>query len=114
MAHLRATDSSDAGSSFSALFEYLNALRVSKNGDIPGNGRYPALQNSTLIFWLTDGTSFSSFTNVENQINIPLGKTSQLSGFLEPFRWEQRLYTILLGDQPQNPLIGALADSMSG
>jgi hypothetical protein len=38
---------------------------------------------------LTDGTSFSSSTNVENQINIPLGKTSQSSGFLEPFRWEQ-------------------------
>ena len=86
---LQATDSSDAGNSFSALFEHLTARRICNGGDVPGKGRYPALQDSTLIFWLSDGTPFSSSTSVDNQINIPLGRSSQSSGFLEPFRWEQ-------------------------
>lgn len=34
--YLKALDFSDAGSSFSALFDFLNAVRVCDGGDVPG------------------------------------------------------------------------------
>ena len=51
-----------------------------------------------------------------DRIHIPGGKTPGIDGFYEPFRWEQRLYTLILSsdDRAVNTQIRALSEHMGG
>jgi hypothetical protein len=49
---LAATDQSDAGMGFSALFDYLNALRIVEFGDIPGKVTSDLSQAGIRQFWI--------------------------------------------------------------
>ncbi|KAJ1342323.1 hypothetical protein BSLG_003246 [Batrachochytrium salamandrivorans] len=79
-------------------------------------GRYLGGHEATLIFWFTDGFGFNSAAGVEDTINIPGSKLSGLDYAIEPFRWEQRLYTIGLMPEsaPVNPHLTAMSDVMGG
>ncbi|UXI19949.1 hypothetical protein NH340_JMT05892 [Sarcoptes scabiei] len=77
-------------------FDYLNLNRMQNGVDIYGYGRLPFYQESAVVILFTDGGKYTSNTNVQEDINIPTshGPGSELNS--EPFRWDQRLYTIVL------------------
>ncbi|KAJ3270519.1 Integrator complex subunit 6-like [Terramyces sp. JEL0728] len=111
-----ATNNSNPGATMSALFDYLNANRTQAKLDVRGKGRYPAQQESTLIFWVTDGMQFSNGLTVTDRINIPGLKSPGADNYLEPFRWEQRLYTIALMHelQPVDAQVSIMSDVSGG
>ncbi|KAJ3000296.1 hypothetical protein HDV02_006508 [Globomyces sp. JEL0801] len=84
--NLQAQDMSNAGASLSALFGLLNLHRVMGKRDVVG------------------------------KINIPGLKTTGADGFLEPFRWEQRLYTIALVHDHSKIMsqVNVMSDVMGG
>ncbi|KAH6578586.1 hypothetical protein BASA60_003552 [Batrachochytrium salamandrivorans] len=113
---LKATDMTSAGPAMASIFDYLAAYRMRNRIDPPGVGRYLGGHEATLIFWFTDGFGFNSAAGVEDTINIPGSKLSGLDYAIEPFRWEQRLYTIGLMPEsaPVNPHLTAMSDVMGG
>ncbi|KAI9014664.1 hypothetical protein BC832DRAFT_162911 [Gaertneriomyces semiglobifer] len=96
--NLQAHDLSTAGTTFAALFEYLDVYRLKNGMDSVGRGRYIADIESTTIFWFTDAYKFVTRKGekwvVENDLHIPRLRTPGNEFYLEPFRWDQRLYTL--------------------
>ncbi|KAJ8322587.1 hypothetical protein QVD99_000972 [Batrachochytrium dendrobatidis] len=113
---LKATDMSTAGPAMASIFDYLAAYRLRNKIDPPGVGRFPGGHESTLIFWFTDGSGYSGPAGVEDNINIPGSRLSGLEYSVEPFRWEQRLYTIALMPEsvPVSSHLTAMSDVMGG
>ena len=105
---LQAVDLSDVGNAFGKVFECLNAHAGSLGMNLPGGGRYLAIQETTIIFFLTDGSKYTVPSQakaaklVDIEFSIPSLKTAGSEFYVEPFRWEQRLYTIHL-ETPNHP-----------
>eukprot|EP00842_Homolaphlyctis_polyrhiza_P005028 jgi/Hompol1/5526/HPOL_001292-RA len=84
--NLEAEDMSDAGAALQQMFDYLNVRRTKDKRDLPGVLHIPGL--------------------------VMPGSTA----YLEPFRWEQRLYTIALLPEgvPLHPDIATLTQNING
>ena len=109
-----AVGTSDAGKSFANLFELLNLYRISQ-GSVCGKGWCPGNEESCLIFWITDSTLYTNFDKVFDNLQIPGLKTLGAEGHIEPFRWEQRLYTIVMdGKNEIRPPSNLMTDSVGG
>ncbi|TPX60147.1 hypothetical protein PhCBS80983_g02021 [Powellomyces hirtus] len=95
---LQATDLSTAGATFGTVLEYLDAYRRSNSFDTIGRGRYPADSETTTIFWFTDGSNFSEKSGdkwvLSDELHIPRLQTPGQEFYHEPFRWDQRLFTL--------------------
>ncbi|KAI8822622.1 uncharacterized protein EV422DRAFT_407263 [Fimicolochytrium jonesii] len=95
---LQATDLSTAGTTFAKVFEYLDAYRRRNNFDNIGKGRYPADAETTNIFWFTDGGHYSEKLRdkwvLSDELHIPRLQTPGQEFYFEPFRWDQRLFTL--------------------
>ena len=119
IAHLKGSEAfgcSDAGSALANLFDMLNVYRTQDGGDLPGKGRYPGSQETCLIFWITDDTMYSNDHSVTEKLNIPGLKSPGADAYLEPFRWEQRLYTIVLASKSDEtkPVTGIMSEAVGG
>ncbi|KAJ3150362.1 Integrator complex subunit 6 [Geranomyces variabilis] len=108
---LQATDISSAGATFGKMFEYLDLYRRTRNFDTIGRGRYPADAETTTIFWFTDGGHFAE-TSAEkcmlsHELHIPQLQTPGQEFYIEPFRWDQRLFTLWMTENadPQSTVI---------
>ncbi|KAF9428483.1 Integrator complex subunit 6 [Podila epigama] len=113
---LKAQDLSSPGASLSTVFDLLNSYRVYHGIDTPGSGRFPGSIEPCVILWFTDGGKQSSTTGVFERLNIP-GITSPGADYYhEPFRWDQRLYTIFLEPNADvvDPQLSILSNVMGG
>lgn len=95
--NLRATDMSDLGSSIKQAFELMNQIRLALNWDNYGLGRMPGNTNVGVCVVLTDATTFSGADGMmQDALTIPPSTAVGADLTLEPYRWDQRIYTIAL------------------
>ncbi|KAG0338615.1 Integrator complex subunit 6, partial [Podila humilis] len=113
---LKAQDMSNPGASLSTIFDLLNAYRVYQSIDSPGSGRFPGTIEPCIILWFTDGGKQSTKAGVFDRLNIPAITSAGADIFVEPFRWDQRLYTIFLEPNADvvDPQLSILSSVMGG
>ncbi|KAF8938344.1 Integrator complex subunit 6 [Haplosporangium gracile] len=113
---LKAQDMSNPGSSLSTIFDILNAYRIHHNIDTPANGRFPGTIEPSIIMWFTDGGRQSSPAGILDRLNIPGVTSAGVDYYHEPFRWDQRLYTIFLEPNAEmvDPQLSILSTVMGG
>ncbi|KAG0371743.1 Integrator complex subunit 6, partial [Mortierella sp. AD032] len=113
---LKAQDMSNPGSSLSNIFDILNAYRVHHNIDTPANGRFPGTIEPSIIMWFTDGGRQSSPAGILDRLNIPGVTSAGVDYYHEPFRWDQRLYSIFLEPNAEmvDPQLSILSTVMGG
>ncbi|KAG0096731.1 Integrator complex subunit 6 [Podila epicladia] len=113
---LKAQDMSNPGMSLSTVFDLLSAYRVYHSIDTPGSGRFPGSIEPCVILWFTDGGKQSSPAGVFDRLNIPGITSAGADYFHEPFRWDQRLYTIFLEPNAEvvDPQLSILSNVMGG
>ncbi|KAF9537718.1 Integrator complex subunit 6-like [Mortierella hygrophila] len=113
---LKAQDMSNPGSSLSTIFDILSAYRVHHNIDTPANGRFPGTIEPSIIMWFTDGGRQSSPAGILDRLNIPGVTSAGVDYYHEPFRWDQRLYTIFLEPNAEmvDPQLSILSTVMGG
>ncbi|KAF9132671.1 Integrator complex subunit 6 [Mortierella sp. 14UC] len=113
---LKAQDMSNPGSSLSTIFDVLNAYRVHHNIDTPANGRFPGTIEPSIIMWFTDGGRQSSPAGILDRLNIPGVTSAGVDYYHEPFRWDQRLYSIFLEPNAEmvDPQLSILSTVMGG
>ncbi|CAF3070246.1 unnamed protein product [Rotaria sp. Silwood2] len=94
---LEATGLTQMGSAIKQAFDLLNLNRHAADHDTYGCGRFPHLLEPSLIIVITDKQKLTTLAGVQNEINIPMN-TGPLGSELtkEPFRWDQRLFAIVL------------------
>ncbi|KAI9023368.1 hypothetical protein DFJ74DRAFT_85005 [Hyaloraphidium curvatum] len=116
--NLRAeSEAFDVGRAFNALFEHLNLNWVAGGYDTAGFGRFVGWYEMCFVFWYTCAERASSAPGAEGEtISIPGLRTPGANHFLEPFRWDQRLSTLLLQSEPPTapPNLLAQATAMAG
>ncbi|EDV21912.1 uncharacterized protein TRIADDRAFT_59612 [Trichoplax adhaerens] len=94
--NLQATGYSQMDLALREAFNLLNVNRMVSGIDKYGQGRDPHSIEPAVIITLTDGCKLTSAQGIANELIIPL---SQLSGdelTKEPFRWDQRLFSIVI------------------
>ena len=65
--------------------------------DTPGKGRKPWLVNPTLVLLLTrGGPSMSLVHGIRNALDLPVSRTPGSGLFSTPFRWDTKMFTIVL------------------
>ncbi|KAG0295580.1 Integrator complex subunit 6 [Linnemannia gamsii] len=113
---LKAQDMSNPGSSLSTIFDILNAYRVHHNIDTPASGRFPGTIEPSIVMWFTDGGRQSSPAGILDRLNIPGVTSAGVDYYHEPFRWDQRLYTIFLEPNAEmvDPQLSILSTVMGG
>ncbi|KAI1315117.1 Integrator complex subunit 6 [Mortierella claussenii] len=113
---LKANDVSNPGSSLSTIFDLLNVYRVYHGIDTPASGRFPGTIEPSIILWFTDGGKQTSTAGTLDRLNIPGIATAGADYYHEPFRWDQRLYTIFLEPNAEvvDPQLSILSTVMGG
>lgn len=95
--NLRATDLSDVGGALKQAFELMNQIRLQFNWDSYALGRAPWNTNISVCVLLTDATKLSSADGlVQDTLTIPPSNAVGAELTLEPYRWDQRLFTVAL------------------
>lgn len=95
--NLQATGLSTLGTSLKEAFDLLNLYRLHSGIDNYGMGRNPFYVEPALVVCITDGSKLSSQNGVHEELHLPMHTT--LPGHeltTEPFRWDQRLFSIIL------------------
>ncbi|KAF9974026.1 Integrator complex subunit 6 [Actinomortierella ambigua] len=125
---LKAKDTSNPGVPLSVVFDVLNCHRIITpvNPSIPnhpnntfdnhGQGRYPGGIEPCIILWFTDGGRQATASGVLDRLQLPGITSAGAELYNEPFRWDQRLYTIFLEPQPDlvDPQLGILSNFTGG
>ncbi|KAF9112977.1 Integrator complex subunit 6 [Mortierella sp. AM989] len=113
---LKANDMSNPGSSLSTIFDLLNVYRVYHGIDTPASGRFPGTIEPSIILWFTDGGRQSSPAGTLDRLNIPGITSAGVDYYHEPFRWDQRLYTIFFEPNTEmvDPQLSILSTVMGG
>lgn len=95
--NLTANGMTTIGPALKNAFDYLNINRLQTGIDTHGSGRCPYYLEAAIIIAITDGTRYTSTTNVQPELNLPMvNHTPGAELTLEPFRWDQRLFSIVL------------------
>ncbi|CAF1395848.1 unnamed protein product [Adineta steineri] len=94
---LEATGLTQMGAAIKQAFDLLNLNRHAADHDTYGCGRFPHLLEPSIIIVITDKQKLTTPAGVLNEINIPMN-TGPMGSELtkEPFRWDQRLFAIVL------------------
>lgn len=96
--NLTATGMTLLGSALKNCFDLLNLNRMQTGIDTYGQGRSPFFLESCIIIAITDGGKIMSERfGVQEELNLPMNNSipgSELTK--EPFRWDQRLYALVL------------------
>lgn len=108
--NLVATDLSAVGAALKRAFDLLNLVRFSSNFDNYGLGRIPWLPEPSVVILLTDGGALTSHTGVLSNLVLPPTPQPGSELTVEPFRWDQRLFSVLL----RPPSTSAASDAPGG
>ena len=104
--NLEANGMTTMGSALKQVFDTLNVNRMQTGIDMYGQGRYPFYLEPAVIVTITDGGKLTTQASVQFELNLPMHSSvpgSELTR--EPFRWDQRLYALVLrmaGTPPMN------------
>ncbi|RLN94478.1 hypothetical protein BBJ28_00006208 [Nothophytophthora sp. Chile5] len=94
---LRAADLSDVGAALKQAFELMNQIRLQFNWDSYALGRAPWNTNVSVCVLLTDATMLSSADGlIQDALTIAPSSTVGADLTFEPYRWDQRLFTVAL------------------
>ena len=96
--NLKASGMTNLGPSLKYTFDLLNVNRMQSGIDTYGQGRSPFYLEPAVIISLTDGCHFSTMTGIQKDIHLPMDAAMVPGSELtkEPFRWDQRLFSIVL------------------
>lgn len=89
---------SNLGLAIQVAFDLINCDRWENELDTIGRGRLPWMIKPTSIIVFTDGGKLTSQGNIKNELVLP-GSTlpaTHLKPYLEPFRWDQRVFSLTL------------------
>ncbi|KAJ8252949.1 hypothetical protein GJAV_G00207510 [Gymnothorax javanicus] len=95
--NLQAVGLTTVGQSLRTAFDLLNLNRLVTGIDNYGQGRNPFFLEPSIIITITDGSKLTSSSGVQEELHLPL--TTPLPGSeltKEPFRWDQRLFALVL------------------
>ena len=95
--NLTATGMTSLGASLKHSFDLLNLNRMQTGIDTYGQGRSPFFLEPSIIIVITDGGKLSSTSGVHEDLTLPMHSNvpgSELTK--EPFRWDQRLFALVL------------------
>ncbi|KYR00824.1 type A von Willebrand factor domain-containing protein [Tieghemostelium lacteum] len=93
--NLNAKDMSNLSYSIQKAFDLLNQFRIQSSIDNYGQGRIPWYIDPGVIILISDGGSLSTFNNIMDTFTQPRNQSfPDLSN--EPFRWDQRMFSMLL------------------
>jgi len=117
--NLEAAGMTTMGSALKAVFDTLNINRMQSGIDMYGQGRYPYYLEPAVIVVVTDGGKLTTLNQVQKELNLPMaggavGGLNPVPGAeltREPFRWDQRLYALVLRMAGHPPLSGAGGES---
>lgn len=96
--HLTATGVTNMGPALKNAFDLLNLNRMQSGIDTYGIGRAPYYLEPSMIIVITDGSSLTSQNGVQLTLELPMQNHAVPGSELtrEPFRWDQRLYSLVL------------------
>jgi len=117
--NLEAAGMTTMGSALKAVFDTLNINRMQSGIDMYGQGRYPYYLEPAVIVVVTDGGKLTTLNTVQRELNLPMtaGAVGGMSGVpgaemtREPFRWDQRLYALVLRMAGHPPMSGGGGES---
>ena len=95
--NLTATGMTTMGPSLKHSFDLLNLNRMQTGIDTYGVGRCPFYLEPSIIIVITDGGKLCSSNGVQDELTLPMHSAvpgSELTK--EPFRWDQRLFALVL------------------
>ena len=95
--NLEASGMTTMGSALKQVFDILNINRMQTGIDMYGQGRYPFYLEPAVILVISDGGKLTTLGSVQSELNLPMHSSvpgSELTR--EPFRWDQRLYALVL------------------
>ncbi|XP_050089395.1 integrator complex subunit 6 [Anopheles aquasalis] len=95
--NLQSTGLTSMGEALKNAFDLLNLNRMQSGIDTYGQGRCPFYLEPSVIIVLTDGGKYTFRNGVHQEIILPLH--AQMPGTKltkEPFRWDQRLFSLVL------------------
>ncbi|XP_060793212.1 integrator complex subunit 6 isoform X1 [Neoarius graeffei] len=103
--NLQAVGLTTFGQSLRTAFDLLNLNRLVSGIDNYGQGRNPFFLEPAIIVAITDGSKLTSTSGVQDELHLPLMTPlpgSELTK--EPFRWDQRLFSLVLRISGHAPL----------
>ncbi|XP_056098325.1 integrator complex subunit 6 [Rhinichthys klamathensis goyatoka] len=95
--NLQASGLTTLGHALRAAFDLLNLNRLVSGIDNYGQGRNPFFLEPSVIITITDGNKLTHSSGVAEELHLPLNSPlpgSELTK--EPFRWDQRLFALVL------------------
>ncbi|XP_078067856.1 integrator complex subunit 6 isoform X4 [Mustelus asterias] len=95
--NLQATGLTTLGQALRASFDLLNLNRLVSGIDNYGQGRNPFFLEPSVIITISDGSRMTNNGGVQEELHLPLNSPlpgSELTK--EPFRWDQRLFALVL------------------
>lgn len=95
--NLTATGMTTLGPSLKQSFDLLNLNRMQTGIDTYGQGRCPFYLEPSVIIVITDGGKLSNSGGIQDTLTLPMHSFvpgSELTK--EPFRWDQRLFALVL------------------
>eukprot|EP01112_Ceratiomyxa_fruticulosa_P021136 TRINITY_DN7363_c0_g1_i1.p1 TRINITY_DN7363_c0_g1~~TRINITY_DN7363_c0_g1_i1.p1 ORF type:complete len:826 (-),score=170.60 TRINITY_DN7363_c0_g1_i1:39-2516(-) len=94
--NLSAKDLTNLGPTLKRTFDLASQFRLQSGIDNYGQGRNPWYMEPTMVILITDGGSITTLTQVIDHLTLPLNPTPGSELTMEPFRWDQRLFSIVL------------------
>ncbi|XP_042196829.1 integrator complex subunit 6 isoform X2 [Callorhinchus milii] len=95
--NLQASGLTTLGQALRTSFDLLNLNRLVSGIDNYGQGRNPFFLEPSIIITMTDGSKMTNNAGVQEELHLPLNSPlpgSELTK--EPFRWDQRLFALVL------------------
>nr|XP_033803820.1 integrator complex subunit 6 [Geotrypetes seraphini] len=95
--NLQAVGLTTLGQSLRTAFDLLNLNRLVTGIDNYGQGRNPFFLEPAIILTITDGSKLTTTGGIQEELHLPLNSPlpgSELTK--EPFRWDQRLFALVL------------------
>ncbi|OAF69624.1 hypothetical protein A3Q56_02610 [Intoshia linei] len=107
--NFKSTGLTTTGNALKNTFQLLNINRLQTGVDTYGQGRTPYFLEPAIIVFITDGCQMNNPYEITNDIQLSLSEIPGLELTYEPFRWDQKLFVIVL----QIPGIMVFNDSIN-
>lgn len=94
--NLQSTGLTSMGEALKNAFDLLNLNRMQSGIDTYGQGRCPFYLEPSVIIVITDGGRYTFKNGIHPEITMPLTQFTGMKLTKEPFRWDQRLFSLVL------------------
>ncbi|KAF0716838.1 Aste57867_2633 [Aphanomyces stellatus] len=93
---------SDVGTALSTAFDLINRERAKIFCDNYGLGRLPYNAHMTHIVLITDAGTITTMDGIQTELVVPPTSLSAVDLTRQPFRWDQRLFTVAVQLSAEN------------